>query len=55
MILISIFTPWFKHNILFRRNGLGAAYNATVPSTEFTVYVRYRELKSMKNRLCSTG
>ena len=24
---------WFKH-ILFRRNGLGAAYNVTMPSPE---------------------
>ena len=31
--LLKIFCNWFKH-ILFRRKGLGAAYNATMPSPE---------------------
>ena len=32
MTMIMLFI-WFKH-ILFRRKGLGAAYNATMPSPE---------------------
>ena len=34
----NIIFPWFKH-ILFRRKGLGAAYNATMPSPYFLDYI----------------
>ena len=38
---------WFKH-ILFRRKGLGAAYNATMPSPE-------NENEKMSSHKCGFG
>ena len=36
---------WFKH-ILFRRKGLGAAYNATMPSPEEVFTIVKADLQS---------
>ena len=45
---------WFKH-ILFRRKGLGAAYNATMPSPEILVCLREDWLTSFNYVLCLAG
>ena len=36
---------WFKH-ILFRRKGLGAAYNATMPSLDWSIFVMWSGTQS---------
>ena len=47
-------THWFKH-ILFRRKGLGAAYNATMPSPEEVLPYTLLHMGALHATHCAMG
>ena len=49
-IWLFLINEWFKH-ILFRRKGLGVAYNATMPSPEEIFTKEPNHTHTSKNRM----